>query len=360
MNKQLFSALAACLLLLGLLCPATGADAAAVTKPLPNVKILATGGTIAGAGTSSTQTVGYTAAVTAVDSLISAVPELKNIANVSGEQVAQIASEDMTDEVWLKLAKRVNQLLASPLVDGIVITHGTDTLEESAFFLHLTLKTDKPVVMVAAMRPASALSADGPLNLYQAVQVACSPLANDQGVLVLLNDQIHSARFLSKQHTTQTSAFGSPDAGPLGLVAGGQPRFMMRSLLPHTHSSQFDVQALHSLPKVQVFYDHPDTLAELYRHAAQSGVQGIVVAATGNGSLTPGALEGVSRAHRLGVVCVRASRIHAGPVTDSAYDEDHHTIAAHYLPAQKARILLMLCLANKLEHDEIEAAFRDY
>lgn len=135
---------------------------------------------------------------------------------------------------------------------------------------------------------------------------------------------------------------------------------MMRTLLPHTHSSLFDVRSLHSLPKVQVFYDHPDTLAELYRHAAQSGVQGIVVAATGNGSLTPGALEGVSRAHRLGVVCVRASRIHAGPVTDSAYDEDHHTITAHYLPAQKARILLMLCLAAQLEHDEITAAFRDY
>ena len=210
MNKQLFSALAACLLLLGLLQPLAGADAAAVTKPLPNVKILATGGTIAGAGTSSTQTVGYTAAVTAVDSLISAVPELKNIANVSGEQVAQIASEDMTDEVWLKLAKRVNQLLASPLVDGIVITHGTDTLEETAYFLNLVVKSDKPVVVVGSMRPATSISADGPMNLYRAVVLAGSAEAAGKGVLVMLNDQINAAREVSKTDTTSLDTFKSP------------------------------------------------------------------------------------------------------------------------------------------------------
>ncbi|MGO3713997.1 asparaginase [Alcaligenes aquatilis] len=325
----------------------------------PKLVLVGTGGTIAATTQSNTGLTDYDI-TQGVHTLLQAVPGINELADLECHQLFNVDSRAMGSLMLLELSHKLNELLARPDINGAVITHGTDTLEESAFFLHLTLKTDKPVVMVAAMRPASALSADGPLNLYQAVQVACSPLANDQGVLVLLNDQIHSARFLSKQHTTQTSAFGSPDAGPLGLVAGGQPRFMMRTLLPHTHSSLFDVRSQHSLPKVQVFYDHPDTLAELYRHAAQSGVQGIVVAATGNGSLTPGALEGVSRAHRLGVVCVRASRIHAGPVTDSAYDEDHHTIAAHYLPAQKARILLMLCLAAQLEHDEIEAAFRDY
>ncbi|MDV2116146.1 asparaginase [Alcaligenes faecalis] len=325
----------------------------------PKLALVGTGGTIAATAQSTTGLTDYDI-TQGVHTLLQAVPGINELADLECHQVFNVDSRAMGSLMLLELSHKLNELLARPDINGAVVTHGTDTLEESAFFLHLTLKTDKPVVMVAAMRPASALSADGPLNLYQAVQVACSSLAQDQGVLVLLNDQIHSARFLSKQHTTLTSAFGSPDAGPLGLVAGGQPRFMMRSLLPHTHNSLFDVRSLHSLPKVQIFYDHPDTLAELYRHAAQSGVQGIVVAATGNGSLTPGALEGISRAHRLGVVCVRASRIHAGPVTDSAYDQDHHTIAAHYLPAQKARILLMLCLASKLEHDEIEAAFRDY
>ena len=325
----------------------------------PKLALVGTGGTIAATTQSNLGLTDYDI-TQGVETLLQAVPALNELADLECHQLFNVDSRAMSSRMLLELSHKLNALLARPDINGAVITHGTDTLEESAFFLHLTLKTDKPVVMTAAMRPASALSADGPLNLYQAVQVACSSRAQDQGVLVLLNDQIHSARFLSKQHTTQTGAFGSPDAGPLGLVAGGQARFMMRSLLPHTHSSLFDVRSLHSLPKVQIFYDHPDTLAELYRHAAQSGVQGLVVAATGNGSLTPGALEGVSLAHRLGVVCVRASRIPAGPVTDSAYDADHHTIAAHYLPAQKARILLMLSLANKLEHDEIEAVFRDY
>ncbi|WP_283737774.1 asparaginase [Alcaligenes faecalis] len=188
-----------------------------------------------------------------VHTLLQAVPGINELADLECHQVFNVDSRAMGSLMLLELSHKLNELLARPDINGAVVTHGTDTLEESAFFLHLTLKTDKPVVMVAAMRPASALSADGPLNLYQAVQVACSSLAQDQGVLVLLNDQIHSARFLSKQHTTLTSAFGSPDAGPLGLVAGGQPRFMMRSLLPHTHSSLFDVRSLHSLPKVQIF-----------------------------------------------------------------------------------------------------------
>ena len=325
----------------------------------PKLALVGTGGTIAATTQSNTGLTDYDI-TQGVQTLLQAVPGITELADLECHQVFNVDSRAMGSRMVLELSQKLNELLARPDVDGAVITHGTDTLEESAFFLHLTLKTDKPVVMVAAMRPASALSADGPLNLYQAVQVACCAQARGQGVLVLLNDQIHSARFLSKQHTTLTNAFGSPDAGPLGLLAAGQVRFMMRCLLPHTQASQFDVRKISNLPKVQVFYDHPDTLAELYRHAAQSGVQGIVVAATGNGSLTPGALEGVSRAHRLGVVCVRASRIHAGPVSDSAYDQDHHTIAAHYLPAQKARVLLMLCLAAQMEHSDIEAVFRTY
>lgn len=325
----------------------------------PRLALVGTGGTIAATTQSSTGLTDYDI-TEGVHALLHAVPEIQDLAELECHQVFNVDSRAMSSLMLLELSRKLNELLARPDLDGVVLTHGTDTLEESAFFLHLTLKTRKPVVLTAAMRPASALSADGPLNLYNAVLAACSPQAQDQGVLVLLNDQIHSARFLSKQHTTQTSAFGSPDAGPLGLVAAGQARFAMRCLLPHTLDSRFDVRGLAALPRVQVFYDHPDTLAELYRSAAQNGVRGIVVAATGNGSLTPGALEGVNRAHRLGVVCVRASRIHAGPVTDSAYDQDHHTIAAHWLPAQKARILLMLGLAAQLDETELRHVFQTY
>ncbi|WP_394063333.1 asparaginase [Alcaligenes sp. WGS1538] len=325
----------------------------------PRLALVGTGGTIAATTQSSTGLTDYDI-TEGVHALLHAVPEIQDLAELECHQIFNVDSRAMSSLMLLELSRKLNELLARPDLDGVVLTHGTDTLEESAFFLHLTLKTRKPVVLTAAMRPASALSADGPLNLHNAVLAACAPQAQGQGVLVLLNDQIHSARFLSKQHTTQTSAFGSPDAGPLGLVAAGQARFAMRCLLPHTLDSRFDVRGLAALPRVQVFYDHPDTLAELYRSAAQNGVRGIVVAATGNGSLTPGALEGVSRAHRLGVACVRASRIHAGPVTDSAYDQDHHTIAAHWLPAQKARILLMLGLAAQLDETELQYVFQTY
>ncbi|RYE99349.1 MAG: L-asparaginase, partial [Oxalobacteraceae bacterium] len=173
----------------------------AQTAKLPNVTILATGGTIAGTGASSTTTVGYTAATVGVQSLIAAVPEITKVANVTGEQVFQIASENISDAQWLQLAKRVNLLLAQSSVDGIVITHGTDTLEETAYFLNLVVKSRKPVVVVGSMRPSTALSADGPINLYNAVRLAGTPEAAGRGVLVAMNDQIHAARDVTKANT---------------------------------------------------------------------------------------------------------------------------------------------------------------
>src|SRR5262252_6448100 len=168
---------------------------------LPNVTVLATGGTIAGTGASSTTVVGYTAATVGIESLLNAVPELKTVANVKGEQVFQIASENMTNDIWLKLAKRVNALLAQSDVDGIVITHGTDTLEETAYFLNLVVKSAKPVVLVGAMRPSTAISADGPFNIYNGVAIASSKEAAGRGVLVALNDQISGARDVTKTNT---------------------------------------------------------------------------------------------------------------------------------------------------------------
>jgi L-asparaginase/glutamin-(asparagin-)ase len=197
---------------------------AGAAEKLAHVTILATGGTIAGSGATSTTTVGYTAATVGVERLIAAVPELAKVADVKGEQVFQIASENMTNEHWLKLAKRVNTLLAQPDVDGIVITHGTDTLEETAYFLDLTV-SKKPVVLVGAMRPGTALSADGPINLYNAVLLAASQEAVGKGVLVAMNDQIHAARDVTKTNTSTPDSFKTPELGMLGYIQGNKPYF---------------------------------------------------------------------------------------------------------------------------------------
>ena len=181
---------------LGLFVAGLCASSMSFAADLPNIKVLATGGTIAGAGQAATES-SYTSGQVGVDQLVAAVPEIKNLADISGEQVVNIGSQDMNNEVWLKLSKRVNELLAQDDVDGIVITHGTDTMEETAYFLNLTVKSQKPVVLTGAMRPATAVSADGPLNLYNAVAVAADPAAANRGVLVVMNDRIHGAHAAS-------------------------------------------------------------------------------------------------------------------------------------------------------------------
>src|SRR5207244_2979152 len=198
------------------------------------VMVLATGGTIAGSGASSTTVVGYTAATVGIETLLNAVPELKTVANVTGEQVLQIASENMNNDYWLKLAKRVNTLLAQNDVDGIVITHGTDTIEETAYFLNLVVKSQKPVVIVGAMRPSTAISADGPINLYNAVILAGSKAAVGKGVLVSLNDQINGARDVTKTNTSTADTFKSTELGMLGYIQGGKPYFYRQSIRKHT------------------------------------------------------------------------------------------------------------------------------
>ena len=182
----------------------------AMAADLPQVAILATGGTIAGTAASATQTTGYKAGDLAIQTLIDAVPQIKDYATVTGEQIVKISSNNLTDQVLLTLARRCNELLADPKVSGIVITHGTDTLEETAFFLNLTVKSKKPVVVIGAMRPATAISADGPMNLLNAVKLAADPKAQDRGVLVALNDQISSGRDVTKSNTTNVATFKSP------------------------------------------------------------------------------------------------------------------------------------------------------
>src|ERR1700747_1180986 len=263
--------------------PAVRADDAP-GQALPNVVILATGGTIAGSGSSSTTTVGYKAATVPVEALINAVPELKKIAMVRGEQLFQIASQNMTNDHWLKLARRVNELLHQADVDGIVITHGTDTLEETAYFLNLVTKSAKPVVIVGAMRPSTALSADGPINLYNATLLAGSKEAIGKGVLVCLNDQINAARDVTKTNTSTADTFKSPELGLLGYIQGDRVAFYRLPARRHTLNSEFDISAVDKLPNVEIAYGFANVSRTTVDAIAASGVDGVVSAGGGDGN----------------------------------------------------------------------------
>ena len=335
---------------------------AAPNPALPTVMLLATGGTIAGTGATSTTTVGYQAAKLPVEALISAVPELKKIANVKGEQVLQIASENMTNEGLLKIAKRVNEVLAQPEISGVVITHGTDTIEETAYFLNLVTKSRKPVVVVGAMRPATALSADGPINLYNAVAIASSPASVGKGVMVSLNDQISAAREVSKVNTTSMDTFQSLDMGYIGYVELGKPVFYQTSLRKHTVDTPFEVSSLTALPHVDIIYGYGNNSPVLLNAAVADGAKGIVHAGTGDGSISVQLEPAAIAAAKKGVAIVRSSRTGSGRVVrngEEKDDEDNFVVADNLNP-QKARILLMLALTKTSDAKAIQEMFYTY
>ena len=331
-------------------------------QKLPNVMVLATGGTIAGTGASSTTTVGYTAATVGVQQLINAVPEVAKVANVTGEQVFQIASESMTNEHWLTLAKRVNTLLAQPNVDGIVVTHGTDTLEETAYFLNLVVKSRKPVVLVGAMRPSTALSADGPINLYNAVILAGSPEAVGKGVLVALNDQIQSARDVSKTNTSTPDSFRTPELGVLGYMQGNKAYFYRTSTRKHTVETEFDISNIQALPQVDIVYGYANMNDVALNAFIAAGAKGIIHAGTGDGSLAAKVKPSLIAARKNGTLIVRASRVGNGILARNgeANDDELDFVVSDTLSPQKARILLMLALTKTSNTKEIQRMFYMY
>ncbi len=360
MNRKSFTFLAIiCVLVFSLQAVCLAAE---TPDKLPNVKILATGGTIAGSGATSTTTVGYTAAVTPVDALINNVPELKKVANVSGEQISQIASENMTNEVWLTLGKRVNQLLSQEDVDGIVITHGTDTLEETAYFLNLVVKSNKPVVVVGSMRPPTAMSADGMLNLYRATILAGSKEAIGKGVFVMLNDTIHSGRDVTKTITDRVDTFRAPEIGPLGFFTGDQPVFYRAPLRKHTTETEFDITNLNTLPRVDIVYHYANNTGVAVEAFTAAGAKGIVHAGTGNGSIGKAEYPAVEAAQKQGVVIVRSARVGNGIVARNgeANDDKYNFVAGDNLNPQKARILLMLALTKTDNPQDIQKMFWEY
>jgi L-asparaginase len=358
-RQRLFAAI-----FIGLL-PWLAAGEALAREPgkLPSVVILATGGTIAGTGATTTTTVGYTAATVPVDRLLEAVPELKKVASVKGEQVMQIASENMNNESWLKLAKRVNELLARDDVDGIVITHGTDTIEETAYFLNLVTKSRKPVVIVGAMRPSTALSADGPINLYNATILAGSEEAVGRGVLVALNDQINGAREVTKTNASTTDTFRNWELGVLGYMQDNKPHFYRQSTRRHTVDTEFDISKLDALPAVDIVYGYANMNRIPVDAFVAAGDKGLVHAGAGNGSLARPAVEpALVEARKKGVVIVRASRVGNGIVARNgeADDDKLDFVVADNLNPQKARILLMLALTKTSDTKEIQRMFYTY
>jgi L-asparaginase len=331
-------------------------------QALPKVVILATGGTIAGTGATSTTTVGYKAATVPVQALIDAVPELKKIATVRGEQVFQIASQNMTNDYWLKLAKRVNELVQQPDVDGIVVTHGTDTLEETAYFLNLVSKSDKPVVIVGAMRPSTALSADGPINLYNAVLIAGSKEAVGKGVLVCLNDQINGARDVTKTNTSTADTFKSPDLGLLGYIQGDRVAFYRLPARKQTKNSEFDISAVDKLPNVEIAYGFANVSRTAIDAFAASGVDGIVYAGVGDGNPSQLTEQALADARAKGILIVRSARAGSGIVArnNEVNDDQRDFVVSDTLNPQKARILLTVALTKTKDTKELQRIFYEY
>lgn len=329
-------------------------------KAKSRIAILGTGGTIAGFIDSTIATTRYTAGAIDIDVLIKAVPQIRDLADISWEQIANIDSSNMCDEIWLRLAKKIAKLFAEG-IDGVVITHGTDTMEETAYFLNLTIKSDKPVVLVGAMRPSTAISADGPKNLYNAVALVANKEAKNKGVMVAINDKILSARGVVKTHSLNVDAFSSPDFGDLGYIVDGKVFFYNNVTKAHTKNAPFDVSKLTSLPKVDILYSYSNDGSGVAAKALfEHGTKGIVVAGSGAGSIHKNQKDVLKELLKKGLKVVVSSRVVAGCVAVSDSDEKLGFISAEDLNPQKARVLLILALTKTSDPKKIQEYFLKY
>src|SRR4029453_11091081 len=351
----------ACLALAAALFAGGAPEAGAQEKKLPNIVILATGGTIAGAAATGTQS-GYTSGAVTIDAMLQAVPGITDLASVKGEQISNVGSQDMSFDIMLKLANRINELAAGGAVDGFVVTHGTDTMEETAYFLNLVVKTDKPVVLVGSMRPSTAVSADGPLNLYNGVGVAIDPQARGRGVLLVMNDWIHAAHSLTKTSTTAVQTFMSPVRGVVGGAAYGKNDFYSTPPWKHTTMSEFSAEGVTKLPRVDIMHGCADMSPALIDAAVANGAKGIVIAGVGNGNMNKASLDAAARVAKNGVVVVRSSRVATGNVGRNVEvnDDELNLIASDELNPQKARILLALALLKTRTPKEMQNLFYEY
>jgi L-asparaginase len=344
--------------MLGLAVAAAASEAPTPAASLKNVRLLATGGTIAGAGEASGAS--YRAGVVPIGDILRAVPGLAEVANISAEQVANVGSYDMDEATWRKLLSRVQAAVSAPEISGVVITHGTDTLEETAYFLSLTTPSTKPVVVIGSMRPGTAISADGPQNVLDAVRVASSDLARDRGVLVVMNDTIFDPASVTKMDVRRVNAFGAPTRGPIG-EATDRPRFFANAT---AHDIAFPLTST-ALPRVAIAYVYSGIQADDIRKVAE-GAKALVIAGAGAGSMSAGGRQAVKDLTSKGIPVVRTTRQGFGdvwvspPSTGDLSDEALQTIAGRELTPAKARILLMLALQTPRSRAELQTLFDRY
>lgn len=321
---------------------------------LPNVTIYATGGTIAGSANSSAQTTGYTAGALGVDTLIAAVPELTAVANVRGVQVSNVGSESITGDLLLNLSRTIQAELDAGQTQGVVVTHGTDTLEESAFFLDLAINSTRPVVFVGAMRPATALSADGPMNLLVGVTLAGAEAAAGRGGMIVLNDRIASSWYATKTNANALDTFKAYESGFLGLFMDTKPIFYYEAARP-VGKPYFDVSGADALPQVDVLYGHEDLNVALATAAVESGAKGLVLAGMGAGGWTDAGTEVLE-----GLAANNGTKVVVSRRTMDGYVEPQTTEGMYgggFLNPQKARILLQMALYAGYGEEDMRGLF---
>lgn len=331
------------------------------TSAKPKIRIIATGGTIAGVSASGTSSA-YNAGQVSIQTLIDAVPQIKDLADVSGEQLVNIGSQDMNDEVWLKLAQRINYLLNQENYDGVLVTHGTDTMEETAYFLSLCVHSNKPVILAGAMRPSTAISADGPANLYNAVAAIVDPASIGHGVMACMNNRLIEAKSLIKTHTTDLATFQGGIYGEIGYVYNGKPVYLHNSVSKQGLSSEFNVDNMTSLPKVGIVYGYANCSPLPMQAFVNAKFDGIVLAGVGDGNFYKDVFDVAVKAQNDGIQIVRSSRVPTGPtnLNGEVDDAKYHFVASLNLNPQKARILLMLALTKTKEWQKIQQYFEDY
>jgi L-asparaginase len=325
---------------------------------LPRIRLLAFGGTIASVASPDGASVEPTLVAAQI---VESVPQIAAVAQLELRDFAAVGSYEVTPVHMLALAREVEQARAGGS-DGVVLTHGTDTIEETAYFLNLVVKSKKPVVLTAAMRPATALSADGPLNFYNAVAVASNKDAGGRGVLVVINDWIHGAASLTKTSTTAVQTFMSPLSGLIGTIAYGKAEFNRAPIGKHTADTEFSLQGVTALPRVDIIMAYENMDGALIDAAAAAGAKGIVIAGVGNGNLTKAAVDALATQAKRGLVCVRASRVAVGRVDRNVELDDDKLgfVASLDKNPQKSRVLLRLALLKSSNPNDVQRMFRDY
>jgi L-asparaginase len=322
---------------------------------LPKVRLFATGGTISGYAESRDMQSGYKAGSIPPKDLLADIPEVKKVADVSWEEIAETGSGGINTPILLKLAKQINAWLALPESAGAVVSHGTATMEETTYFLNLVIHSNKPVIVVGAMRPFTSISRDGPFNLYNAVRVAADPDAKGMGVMILLNEEIQAARDVTKTNTERVNTFETRDLGPIGFSDEDRIVFYRKLLYRHTYKSEFNVDNLTDLPKVDICYGYQEGDRACVDGMVAAGAKGIVL-----DDSSPGNREAVKAARLKGVVFAQSDRKGSGRVLDSPRSLETGVVSADNLNAQKARMLLRVALTKTSDPKEIQRIFEEY